>query len=40
MLAFIGVKLPTEALSESGIHRIGPLPVPHISTGMSWLSSP
>jgi hypothetical protein len=34
------VKLLTEALSESGIHRIGPLPVPHISAGMSWLSSP
>ena len=35
MLAFVGVKLLTEALSESGIPRVWPLPVAHISTSMS-----
>jgi tellurite resistance protein TerC len=35
ILAFIGVKLIAEALAGSGIHRIGPVPVPHIDT---WLS--
>jgi tellurite resistance protein TerC len=35
ILAFIGVKLITEALFESGIHQIGPVPVPHIGTGLS-----
>jgi len=35
ILAFIGVKLITEALSESGVHQIGPVPVPHIGTGLS-----
>ena len=35
ILAFIGVKLITEALLESGVHRIGPVPVPHIGTGLS-----
>ena len=34
-LGFIGVKLITEALLESGVHRIGPVPVPHIGTGLS-----
>jgi predicted tellurium resistance membrane protein TerC len=32
---FIGVKLITEALLESGVHRIGPVPVSHIGTGLS-----
>ncbi len=35
ILAFIGVKLIAEALTDSGVHRIGPVPVPHIDT---WLS--
>jgi len=35
ILAFIGVKLITEALLESGVHRIGPVPVPHVGTGFS-----
>ena len=35
ILAFIGVKLITEALLQSGVHRIGPVPVPHIGTGLS-----
>jgi tellurite resistance protein TerC len=35
ILAFIGVKLITEALRESGVHQIGPVPVPHIGTGLS-----
>jgi tellurite resistance protein TerC len=35
ILGFIGVKLITEALLESGVHRIGPVPVPHIGTGLS-----
>ena len=35
ILAFIGVKLIAEALADSGVHRVGPVPVPHISTGLS-----
>ena len=35
ILGFIGVKLICEALLESGVHRIGPVPVPHIGTGLS-----
>jgi len=35
ILGFIGVKLITEALLESGVHEIGPVPVPHIGTGFS-----
>ena len=35
ILAFIGVKMIFEALNSSGIHEIGPVPVPHISIGVS-----
>ena len=35
ILGFIGVKLITEALLESGVRKVGPLTVPHISTGLS-----
>jgi tellurite resistance protein TerC len=35
ILAFIGLKLLTEALHDSGVHHIGPVPVPHIGTGVS-----
>ncbi len=35
ILAFIGVKLIAEALLESGVHQIGPVPAPHIGTGLS-----
>jgi len=35
ILAFIGFKLITEALLDSGVHHVGPVPVPHISTGLS-----
>jgi tellurite resistance protein TerC len=35
ILAFIGAKLIFEALADSGVHRIGPVPVPHIDTGVS-----
>ena len=35
ILAFIGVKLFTEALAGSGVAAVGPVPVPHISTGLS-----
>jgi tellurite resistance protein TerC len=35
ILGFIGVKLITEALLDSGVHQVGPVPVPHISTGLS-----
>jgi len=35
ILAFIGVKLIAEALADSGVHHIGPVPVPHINTWMS-----
>jgi tellurite resistance protein TerC len=35
ILAFIGIKLFAEALAGSGVAAIGPVPVPHISTGLS-----
>jgi tellurite resistance protein TerC len=35
ILGFIGLKIISEALQESGVQRIGPLPVPQIGT---WLS--
>ncbi len=35
ILGFIGVKLITEALLESGISGLGPLVIPRISTGVS-----
>jgi tellurite resistance protein TerC len=35
ILAFIGVKLIAEALADSGVHRIGPVPIPHIDTWVS-----
>jgi tellurite resistance protein TerC len=35
ILAFIGVKLIAEALADSGVHRLGPVPVPHIDTWVS-----
>jgi predicted tellurium resistance membrane protein TerC len=35
ILGFIGVKLVTTALRESGVSQLGPVPVPHISTGVS-----
>jgi tellurite resistance protein TerC len=35
ILGFIGVKLITEALLESGVHQLGPVPVPHVGTGLS-----
>jgi tellurite resistance protein TerC len=35
ILGFIGFKLIAEALLESGIHHVGPVPVPHISTDLS-----
>jgi len=35
ILGFIGVKIISEALHESGVDRFGPLPVPHIGTGLS-----
>jgi tellurite resistance protein TerC len=35
ILAFIGVKLFSEALAGSGVAAIGPVRVPHISTGLS-----
>ena len=35
ILAFIGLKLIAEALGDSGVHRVGPVPVPHITTWMS-----
>jgi len=35
ILAFIGVKLFTEALAGSGVAAIGGVPVPHISTALS-----
>ena len=35
ILAFIGVKLIAEALTDSGVHRVGPVPVPHIDTWVS-----
>jgi tellurite resistance protein TerC len=35
ILAFIGVKLIAEALADSGVRRLGPVPVPHIDTWVS-----
>jgi tellurite resistance protein TerC len=35
ILGFIGAKLIAEALHGSGIHHLGPVPVPQISTGVS-----
>ncbi len=35
ILAFIGVKLIAEALADSGVHQIGPVPIPHIDTWVS-----
>ncbi len=35
ILAFIGVKLLIEALAQSGVTRLGPVRLPHISTGLS-----
>ena len=35
ILGFIGVKLLAEALADSGVHAVGPVAVPHISTGLS-----
>ena len=35
ILGFIGVKLLTEALADSGVHAIGPVAVPHIGTELS-----
>jgi tellurite resistance protein TerC len=35
ILAFIGFKLLTEELAGSGVETIGPVPVPHIGTGLS-----
>src|SRR5262249_53983898 len=35
ILGFLGVKLIPEALLESGVPQIGPVPVPHIGTGLS-----
>lgn len=35
ILGFIGFKLIAEALAESGVHQVGPVPVPHISTTIS-----
>lgn len=35
ILTFIGVKLLAEALGQSGVHRVGPVPVPQIGTTMS-----
>jgi tellurite resistance protein TerC len=35
VLGFIGVKLIFEALDGSGIHHVGPIPVPHIGIAVS-----
>ena len=35
ILVFIGFKLFAEALAGSGVASVGPVPVPHISTGLS-----
>jgi tellurite resistance protein TerC len=35
ILCFIGVKLLLEALRSSGVHAVGPLPVPHIGIATS-----
>jgi len=35
ILAFISVKLFSEALRSSGVTRVGPVPVPQVSAGLS-----
>lgn len=35
ILAFIGIKLIAQALTETGVGRVGPVPVPHIGVGLS-----
>jgi tellurite resistance protein TerC len=35
VLAFIGIKFLSEALRSSGVHHVGPLPVPHFSAVVS-----
>ncbi|HEY5987970.1 MAG TPA: TerC family protein [Streptosporangiaceae bacterium] len=35
VLAFIGIKFLSEALRSSGVHHVGPVPVPHISPVVS-----
>jgi tellurite resistance protein TerC len=35
ILGFIGIKLVSEALHGDGVHHLGPVPVPHVSAGMS-----
>ncbi len=35
VLAFIGIKIMSEALRHSGVHRLGPVPVPEIGAGLS-----
>jgi tellurite resistance protein TerC len=35
ILGFIGLKLIAEALAGSGVHELGPVPVPHVSTAVS-----
>jgi tellurite resistance protein TerC len=35
ILAFIGIKLLIEALAQNGVTRLGPVRLPHISTGLS-----
>jgi tellurite resistance protein TerC len=35
VLAFIGIKFLSEALRSSGVHHVGPLPVPHFSAVIS-----
>jgi TerC family integral membrane protein len=35
ILGFIGLKLIAEALHGSGVHQLGPVPVPQIGTGVS-----
>jgi tellurite resistance protein TerC len=35
ILAFIGAKLLIEALAQNGVTRLGPVRLPHISTGLS-----
>ncbi len=35
ILAFIGVKLIAEALYDSGVRQVGPVPVPHVDTWVS-----
>jgi tellurite resistance protein TerC len=35
VLAFIGLKIVSEALRNSGVHQLGPVPVPAVSAGIS-----